>query len=326
MPEFRRAFDCEKLAAWDRAHPGNAVRALFDRWALPGERSDTQRPLRVGIRDGYLNLYAKGQSVAKLSTGRDGPAIDVHDAYVSGRRAGEQGSAGQKYVTFDAAALADPATTALVPGWIATAESHASAEKRFVDDLVAANPGVIDLEMGLPANDEPGSDRVAPRMDVVVAQVDGGAPGIAFWEAKCANNPELRISGDAAPKVLGQLAKYVGWMTADRLVQVRQAYRRTAGVLLDLHALFRAADTSPCVAVWRALAATEAVSVVVQPGVVIGNYWPEGSTEGIASGRMAQAAASFARNGHDTKITAAGVTLHEVADVSGAALPRLTPA
>lgn len=148
MPTFRRAFDGEKLAAWDQQHAGNAVHALFDRWALPGEAASGTRTLRVGIRDGYLNLYAKGQSVAKLSIGGAGPSISVHDAYVSGRRAGEPGGAGQTYVTFDAAALADPATAALVPGWIATAESHASAEKRFVDDLIAANAGVIDLEKG----------------------------------------------------------------------------------------------------------------------------------------------------------------------------------
>lgn len=142
-------------------------------------------------------------------------------------------------------------------------------------------------------------------MDLVVAQVDGTAASIGFWEAKCANNPELRISGDAAPKVLGQLAKYVDWMTADRVAQVQQAYARTAGVLLDLHALYRAGDKAACVAIWRRLSAATAPTVVVQPAIVVGNYWPEGSTEGIASGRMAQAAASFARNGHGAKIAAA---------------------
>lgn len=287
MPIFRREFNTDVLAAWDRAHPGNGVRALFDRWALPGESSGDTRMLRVGIRDGYLNLYVKGQSVAKLSIGHGGPAIDVHEAYVSGRRSTDKTDVapGQQYVGFAATALADPATAALIPNWITTAESYAGTEKRFVEDLIAANPGVIDLEMGLPASDAPGGDRVAPRMDLVTAQVDGEQPAIAFWEAKCANNPELRVSGDANPRVLGQLDKYVRWMAeSGRIAQVREAYRRTAAVLLGLHALYRADATPDCLAVWRTLAATEVPTVIVQPGLVISNYWPAGHPEAIASG------------------------------------------
>ena len=324
MQPFRREFDVGNLAMWDHEHPGNAIRPLFDRWALPGERGSSARPLRVGIRAGYLNLYMKGQSVAKLSSGRAGPSIDVHEAYTSGPAEGSR-SAGQQYVKFDADKLASAETTALIAGWITAAERHASAEKRFVDDLIGDNPGVIDLEMGLPAGDEPGGDRVAPRMDLVVAQVDGETASIAFWEAKCANNSELRRSGDAAPKVLGQLERYRRWMTADRVAEVRQAYRETAGVLRGLQILFRSDATSPCLATWRALKAANAPAVIVQPGIVIGNYWPKGSAEAIADGRMAQAAASFARNGHRDKIARAGVTVHEVGpDDGNLTLPHLS--
>lgn len=239
---------------------------------------------------------------------------------------------------YDAQTLADPATAGLVAGWIETAETYASAEKRFVDDLIAANPGVIDLEMGLPAGDSPGSDRVAPRMDVVVAQAANGAsPAIAFWEAKCANNSELRSSreyedrgadGFTGPKVLNQVRKYVRWMEeGGRIDQVRTAYRNTAAALLDLHRLFGGtADGEPeCVRIWRALVEADTPAVVVQPGIVIGNYWPEGHPEPIASGRMAQSAASFARNGHRDKLERAGLHIHEVSsDHEDAALPLLS--
>jgi len=335
MPKFNRSFDVAELAKWDAANPGNAVRALFDQWALPGQTSTASRMLRVGIRHGYLNLYAMGQSVAKLSIGRNGPVVEVHAAYVSGRRSPDKNDTGipleQNYVPFRAEALASPTTAALIPHWVATAESHASAEKRFVDELIAANPGVIDLEMGLPASDLPGSERVAPRMDLVVAQIaSDGVTSIAFWEAKCANNPELRAKGNFDPKVLGQVGKYVRWMAEDdRMAQVRQAYRNAAGTLIDLDRLFRKSDdaTPACVGIWRALAETDAPLVIVQPGIVIGNYWPEGSTEGIASGRMRQCAASFARNGHGEKLARNGILVHEVGpDHEEPALPPLTAA
>lgn len=330
MPVFARSFAMDTLARWDADKSGNAVRLLFDRWALPGRKATSEAPLRLGLRDGYVNFYVKGQSVAKLSCGRDGPKLSVHNAYVAGHaRGSERDGALQSYEDYNAKALTNPATATLVAGWIETAVTYASAEKRFVDDLVAANPGIIDLEMGLPASDLPGSERVAPRMDLVIVQVtDDASPTIAFWEAKCANNGELRASEDNPPKVLGQVDRYVRWMSENgRVAQVQEAYRNTAATLIEFYHLFRGqeGDVPECVQLWKALAAAEAPAVTLQPGIVIGNYWPEGSTEGIASGRMAQSAASFARNKHREKIERHGIHVHEVGpDHKGAALPSLS--
>ncbi len=336
MPKFDRSFDVSRLAEWDAAaHPGNAVRALFDQWALPGECSTASRMLRVGIRDGYLNLYAKGQSVAKLVMRRTGPVVEVHQTYVSGRRStakSDKGTTpGRQYVSFAADALANPEIAALVPGWIAAAESCAGAEKRFVDQLIAANAGAVDLEMGLPASDLEGGDRAAPRMDLVVGQIaPPGAPAIAFWEAKCAHNAELRASGASAPKVLAQVDRYVRWMSeADCIAEVRQAYRSAAAIFRDLHRLFRAAESPApeCLDIWNTLAEAEASTVIVHPGIVVCNYSPEHHAGSIASDRMAQAAASFAKNKHRDKLQRAGVQVHQVGpDHDGPTLPMLPPA
>ncbi|MDO5758513.1 MAG: hypothetical protein Q4P24_13655 [Rhodobacterales bacterium] len=331
MPTFARSFAVDALAEWDANSPANAVRTLFDRWSLPGEASDRKAVLRLGVRDGYLNFYIKGQSVAKLSIGRSGPKVLVHKAYTSRRRKERNGNGAppvQNYQSYDAKALADPATGSLVADWIETAETYASAEKRFVDDLIAANPGVIDLEMGLPASDLPSMERVAPRMDLVVAQrMNGELLSIAFWEAKCADNRELRASGDAAPRVLEQLGKYVRWMEeSGRVAQVRQAYRNTGTDLLGLHRVFRKSGGSDpeCVAIWKALAELDTPAVIAQPGIVVGNYWPDGSSEGVASSRMAQAVANFAKNKHRLKLDQAGIRVHEVGpDHNGPVLPCL---
>lgn len=331
MPAFARSFATSILAQWDIGKDGNTVRALFDRWALPGQTGEA--PLRLGLRDGYLNFYIKGQSIAKLSCTRDGPKLSVHNAYVSGRKrdgSKDTSSPMDGYQNYDSATLADPQTALLVNGWIETAETYASAEKRFVDDLIAANPGVIDFEMGLPASDLPGSNRVAPRMDLVLVQMTvSGSPAIVFWEAKCANNPEVRASGEAPAKVVEQLAKYTRWMDDDRIGQVQHAYCMAAAIMLDLYVLFRSVENSAqrCLEVWQALANTRASDVITQPGLVIGNYWPAGHTEGIASERMRQSAASFARNGHGKKLEREGITVHEVGpNHSGPELPLLAKA
>lgn len=128
-------------------------------------------------------------------------------------------------------------------------------------------------------------------------------------------------------KVLGQIDRYVSWMSEnDRVAQVQEAYRNTAATLIEFYRLFRRPqDNVPeCLRLWQVLAATEAPAIIVQPGIVIANYWPEGSMEGNASGLMAQRAASFAKNGHREKLEGCGIHVLEVCDDKRAALPFLS--
>ncbi|NJC05763.1 hypothetical protein GGQ97_001556 [Sphingomonas kaistensis] len=329
MPSFKRSFETVALKRWCAEHPGSAVHALLKQWALPGSATTGEACLRVAVRSGYLNFYVKGQSAAKLTCRAGGPSISVHSKYVEGHERGSEiaaGNATQSYIEFGSADLRKPETALLVPGWIKTAETYASAEKRFVDDLVAANAGVLDLEMGLPASDELGSERVAPRMDLVLIEpASGSEPAIAFWEAKCANNGELRAKGNADPKVIGQIARYVDWMRSEtRATEVRDAYRQAASVLTELLELAGHSADAECSRLWTMLANSKAPKLSLQPGIVIGNYWPRGSTEGIASERMRQCAKSFEKNGHREKLEKAGLQLHQVGpDEMVLALPRL---
>ena len=116
--------------------------------------------------------------------------------------------------------LADPKTANEVADWIKNAETYASAEKRFVDEVIGYNAGALDLEMGLPAGE---AGDAAPRMDLVLAQTGlGNATQIAFWEAKCSNNSELRAVAHyeeeengkyvRGPRVIHQLRKYQNWV------------------------------------------------------------------------------------------------------------------
>ena len=341
MVTFSRSFlGFEALKAWNAANHGNAVEALFERWALPGEASTDDRPLRLGLRNGYLNFYVKGQSVGKLSCGAGGPSLEVHNAYVTDRKTMPVGDATktQNYIRFGANALAERETAALIREWVQRAKEYTSPEKSFIDDLVGANSGIIDLEMGLPAGILSDGKRVAPRMDIVTVQfLDLGPPTIVFWEAKCANNAELRSSKIyqkfkngkfLGPKVINQLQKYELWMGQDgNIAKVGEAYRETGAVLLKLYSLFRRGDSREpkCVAGWQALANNEKPSVIAQPGLVIGNYVPEGFCKKISSKRMPHCASTFASKDHREELERHGITIYEVGPTHGArVLPALS--
>ena len=330
VQKFVRSFDVDRLAKWDAMHPGNAVRTLFARWAMPGIGSTFDAPLRLGVRDRYVNFYIAGQSVARLRWESGGPKVSVHRAYVEGRARGSGDRAGtllgKNYEQYDADALASARVTKLIGGWITTARTYATAEKRFVDRLIEANPGVIDLEMGLPAGSLAKGGKAAPRMDLVVAQrAPEGPVSIAFWEAKCSINGELRSkaeyaecpNGDykAGPKVIHQLRKYARWMCVDdRFREVQRAYRDTAVILLGFHRIWKSSHRPACVSIWERLAASDTAAVILPPGVVIGNYCPPGHTRSDpAEARSFERSKETFRPEHHEKLVRQAITVHEIA-------------
>lgn len=263
----------ERLAVHAKTHPEGLIAQLFARWQPSGQGSGIDG-LRIGIRDGYLNLYRRGQSVAKIAFDRRGdPWISVHDKYEAGEHKPTQGvrsTHGQTYTPFRNETLGGDGGERVVR-WIAAADSYAGEEKIFVDWLVAANPGIVDLEMGLPAFEKKGR-LVAPRMDIVLVQDDGA---VAFWEAKCIDNGELRAERFETPKddlddtyrakIFNQLQTYREWFASgDRLAEVATAYRDTADTLVRLADAFgKTLDASI-----DTLAKT-VPSVITRPGVVV---------------------------------------------------------
>jgi hypothetical protein len=311
MNQFKRTFDTGSLAQWADG-PDNLVSALFRRWALPGRPSSPSQPLRLGIRDGYANFYVKGQSVAKVTPGRAGTKVSIHRKYVNGERRAPgvrgNGSGETRYAHFLIGESNRSAYVDALPRWISTAESYASAEKRFVDHVISENEGVIDLEMGLPADQAAsGSEKSAPRMDLVVAQTNLSLISIAFWEAKCSTNPELRAGTNydehtriGGPSVINQLRRYERWMSlGHRVAEVQDAYRASATILLECYRLFaREREPDPdCVGIWRALERSETPHLVLPPAIVIGNYCPTGlETMKIDASAFKRSAKSFSEH------------------------------
>jgi hypothetical protein len=329
MDKFIRCFPVDDLVT---SATSGGIDALFARWVLPGEDAGPHG-LRLAIRNGYLNFYVKGQSVGELRMINRQPRLKIHTKYANNIMKGSKPDipVGQTYETLDADQLA-AIGPGVVDGWISTAETYAGDEKRFVDDLVAVTPGVLDLEMGLPADaSAQGEDRVAPRMDLVVAQ----RTQIAFWEAKCATNGELRAVAsyeeDAAgryvrgPHVVKQLRRYQRWMEGTRRQrQVSDAYVDTARLLLELAERF--AKNGPAIEAWRALKeAGDNAKVVPAPGVVVAGYCPP-RADGKPREKETQAGkdrlASFSR--HEDELARRGVRVIVVPDKPRApCLPQL---
>jgi hypothetical protein len=234
MTEFRRRFEVK--AETVRTEENAWFRDLLNYWRPAGEvpgkpwtktdRKTTSKHLRVAIRDGYLNLYRAGQSVAKVRLVNGVLEASIHNKYVY-----DDPQGGQKYVRVSGGHYAQPdgSLARYTPGqahrWILAANKHAGREKIFVDGLLARKANVIDVEAGIPGQ--------AHRMDLVELEPFGRGWRLVFWEAKLVTNPEARCN-EGSPKVVRQLKRYEDWLTGNQDV-VRNAYHQTCVALLNLH-------------------------------------------------------------------------------------------
>jgi hypothetical protein len=222
---------CDLLRHW---HPsGDAI----------GKRPEqvSERHLRLAIRNGYLNFYRAGQSVAKVTFDRRRkPQAEIHNKYVY-----DDGT-GQDYVKLTSEGYRKRASEpwlpyegpALLREWISRTYKYGRGdEKPFVDLIVSRNPNVIDLEMGLPAYSEV---RTAPRMDLVGLEPAGDQWRVVFWEAKLVGDRRARCREGLPRVITHQLKHYTDWLDDSNHVElVARAYQSTCRLLVELHSIAR---------------------------------------------------------------------------------------
>lgn len=243
--------------------------------------------LRLAVRDGYLNFYSSGQSIACVKFGRGGaPYAWVHHKYVERK-------APPTYVRFELGDTFDVAAA------IAAAETHVGAEKRAIEAFVAAEAGVIDLEMGLPAEGERTSAR---RIDLVALESVGDGLRLALWEAKRIGDKRLRAAEGPA-EVVAQSEAYRAFV-ASNCKTIAEAYRDTAKVLVTL-ANAAGCDDAPGDLI-RRLTKDEPLTIDPNPRLLIID---DGGDRNIG-----------AWNRHLRKLHDAGIPVH-VAGTTDAALP-----
>jgi hypothetical protein len=241
MATFKREFDVDQAKKVVR-EPENAwFGDLLKRWRPAGAKSEQGDHLRLAIRDGYMNFYRAGQSVAMVKFVRGKLQGEIHNKYVAGDE-----DSGQGYVKIADGRLKNHDGSiaqyrdGLVDDWILKANDHADEEKRFVDDLVTHQAGAIDLEAALPADPDLWDKNSAPRMDLVALEPCGDHYRLVFWEAKLVTNPEARCEGaDRAPRVVTQLKKYEEWLAKNRKL-VCEAYQRCCKDLVGLRGIAKA--------------------------------------------------------------------------------------
>ena len=236
-----------QLRVFDRQLPANGLAALENlmselgswwpdllaRWAPSG----SEGCLRLAIRNGSINFYSNGQSIARITFGNGGrrPALGIHRKYVMG----VQAPAGQKYFRLSSKEGRDPegrraawGGPGMLRAWIRNSECHSGDEKRCIEAVVVSSPKVIDLEMGLPAFDRRNG---ALRMDMVALEQATNGIRLVFWEAKLIRDKRLR-SREHNPEVFKQIDAYRLYLSdADRMQRIVEAYRNSCRIMRELH-------------------------------------------------------------------------------------------
>lgn len=312
MSTFNRQFDVDGAEKAVQLSENAWFRDLLKYWRPAGEAAgDLREPqkepqqeavhLRLAIRDGYLNFYRAGQSVAKVSFVRGKLQWEVHNKYVYGDEA-----SGQKYLTIADGWFKDHNGARvqyrddLVHDWILKANEYADNEKRFVDNVVAHQAGSIDLEAGLPADPGLWDKKSAPRMDLVTIGTCGDHYRLAFWEAKLVTNKEARCKNvAAAPMVIAQLKKYEAWLSKNRKL-VCNAYQRCCEDLVRLHGVARGLNPDM----------PELGNAVVAVGQKAAPLCVDGTPRLVIDATRGDAA--FSQNGHLKKLHELGICVQMV--------------
>lgn len=232
MADFGRTISTECFDALKQLaeEPGeNWWKDLLKLWRPSGSTAGTSG-LRLAVRRNTLNFYLRGQSVARVGfTPYHEPCVSTHVKYAF------EGDSGTGYAKMrNGAGVRHPVTgenltyegAATLSTWIERAGTYTGDEKNCVDQLVADDSSIIDLEMGLP--------KIARRMDCVALERDGAVIRIVFWEAKMINDSRLRSRSE--PEVIDQLRIYKEFLEEKGQPQlVETAYRTTCELLIAFH-------------------------------------------------------------------------------------------
>jgi hypothetical protein len=243
MGEFKKGLSEVKWAALQSLHDAktdNWWKDLLSLWVPSGIPAGTHG-LRLAIRDGYLNFYRRGQSVARVSFGAENAGnaearMTIHAKYVwtdfkdqkyahlIGQEALWKGSetAERRAATYGGLPT--------LKTWIENTAFWHGQEKRSVDAIVGRNPSVVDLEMAMPAYE---GVPTALRVDLAALHWEEGTPKLVLWEVKPLNSSALRSKG-AEAAIVSQVKSYRDYLkNKERHDSVRSAYMNACADLVQ---------------------------------------------------------------------------------------------
>jgi len=181
--------------------------------------------LLVAIRDGYLNVYWRGQSLFYVKSNKSGLKVTTHEKYLLDPTLASQVSL--KNREFDVANLLKKGFISHYEGKatldkMKKASGHFSGlEKTGCHEIAIRNDSVIDREIAFPGfvSSDAGSENESGQVDLACVERDGQDVRLVFWEAKHYSNKELRAdlrAEDELPPVCGQVKKYQAYLSAHR--------------------------------------------------------------------------------------------------------------
>lgn len=169
--------------------------------------------LVIGVRDDYLNVYWRGQSLFKVEMKRGQVVAATHPKYLL-----DPDISGQVSLDAETGAFGISAQDALIqtyqPGETLgklkrAANLFAFEEKIGVHTIATSNSNVVDVEIAFPAD---AGGQSVPRIDIASFNEVDDHVKLVFWEAKLLGNPELRVKDDKS-KVVHQINKYISLLS-----------------------------------------------------------------------------------------------------------------
>jgi len=182
------------------------------------------RNLFIGIRNDYLNVYYKGNSLIKLEMKNDQLKGTTHYKYLL------KNSQKKKYISsldgifdYDSRDFFVKSFAADFSSIVKTADVYSGDEKSGLHNILVKNLNIIDVEVAFTEEDDIKEKDHTPRIDFVALQTIKGCPEVVFFEAKNFSNKELRAKNSDKPKVVKQIGNY------EKLIckhedEIREAY------------------------------------------------------------------------------------------------------
>jgi len=187
--------------------------------------------LFIAIRDGYLNVYYKGQSLCKLSYVKSCVKGETHKKYL--------GFSGKGYfsskngvISNENAKIKDLSETDSIKEYI---EGYIGKEKlESYAEILGNDINVIDVEITFVKDKVPNPIRKADYETSSIDYLALKGDSLVFYEAKHFSNSEIRSRN--TPKVFGQISRY-----EDALIEheneILSTYEKVLQNLKDLNIL-----------------------------------------------------------------------------------------
>ncbi|WP_293905666.1 hypothetical protein [Phenylobacterium sp.] len=232
----------------------------------------------IAFRDGALNAYYRGCSLAQLRlVGTEVRAFTHYKYLLKPALKSPMVEARQGVFQFPANWGEDPATVftsslADLSAIKRAAKPYAGGEKKFVGEVIRRNNTVFDVEIALTREaegevPEGESGKSADRIDIASLKESEAGVELVFYEAKLFQNGELRASGDADARVIGQIGRYVN-LLGKYQAEIRTSCLRAAQNVVDLEGLSDSRKAQAKALLGRA----DSFTISTNPFLIVGDF------------------------------------------------------